>query len=132
MVDELLGEPERAHRSVKTSVDVEKIESTESDKAQSVETNHEDELKNKASNEKVTGFRCVFTLNASLRPKKGEMASGVSSNSHKATGEVHVSVLLVCLPFTCSFVFYLLLPYTSPVKTCRTIRFVINLKNCLR
>ena len=127
MLDELLGEPERADRSVETSADaVQKIESTESDTAQSVETNDEDELKNKASNEKVKGVRCVFTLNASLRPKKGEMASGVSSKSHKATGNVHVtppsevdfllvSVLLVCLPFTCSFV--LCFCHALPLKT---------------
>lgn len=92
MLDELLGEPERADQSVETNVDdLEKIESTESDKAQSVETNDEDEPKKKALNEKATGFRCVFTLNASLRPKKGEMASGVSSNSHKAMGGVDVA-----------------------------------------
>lgn len=37
MLDELLGEPERADQSVETNVDdLEKIESTESDKAQSV------------------------------------------------------------------------------------------------
>ena len=112
MLDELLAELERTDQSVETSVDdLEKIESPESDKAQNVETSGEDELKNKASNEKVTGFRSVFTLNASLQPRKGKLASGVSSNSHKATGEVAaplsevnfllVSVLLVCLPFTC-------------------------------
>lgn len=92
MLDELLGEPERADQSIETNADdLEKIASTESDKAQSVETNDEDELKRKASNERATGFRCVFTLNTSLRPKKGEMASGVSSNSHKATGGVDVA-----------------------------------------
>jgi len=71
MLDELLGEPERADQSIETNADdLEKIASTESDKAQSVETNDEDELKRKASNERATGFRCVFTLNTSLRPKK--------------------------------------------------------------
>ena len=96
MLDELLGELERADQSVETNVDnLEEIESAECDKAPSVnvETNHEDELKKKASNEKASGFRCVFTLNASLRPKKGDMASGVSSNSHKATGGVDVAPL---------------------------------------
>ena len=141
MLDKLLAEPERADQSVETSVaDLENIESPESDKAQSVKTNDEDELKNKASNEKVTGVHCVFTLYASLRPKKGEIASGVSCNSHNETGEVYVaspsefnfllvSVSLVCLSFTCSFVFYFLLPCTSPFETCRATRFVINIKN---
>ena len=89
ILEELLGEPEGDDQGVQTNVDdLENIESIEWVIAESADTNDEDELKKKALNEKAAGFRCVFTLNASLRPKKGEMASEVSINNHKATGGV--------------------------------------------
>lgn len=90
-------------QGVLTNVDdLEKIESTESESADA----NDDQLE--ASNEKATGFRCVFTLNSSLRPKIGKMATKVSSNSDRATGGVddaplseakflQVSVLPVCI-----------------------------------